>query len=126
VVEDDAEAGITHIVRGADLLASTSRQIFLQQCLGVPTPDYAHLPVAVNAAGEKLSKQTHAAPVDISRPGLALFAALEFLGQRPPPELSGATVHELWHWATENWQSGHIPRGPAAGSIPSGEIIGSS
>jgi glutamyl-Q tRNA(Asp) synthetase len=82
--------------------------------------------VAVNAAGEKLSKQTHAAPLEISRPGPALFAALKFLGQRPPPELSGAPVDELWQWATENWQLGHIPRGPAADSILSGEIIGSS
>ena len=95
VVVDDAGIGITHVVRGADLLASTSRQIFLQQYLGVPTPVYAHLPVAVNAAGEKLSKQTRAAPVDISRPGPALFAALEFLGQRPPPELSGASVQDI-------------------------------
>ncbi len=91
VVVDDAAAGITHVVRGADLLASTARQIFLQQCLGLPIPYYAHLPVAVNAAGEKLSKQTRAAPVDASRPGPALFAALEFLGQQPPPELSGAS-----------------------------------
>ncbi|MDP2822404.1 MAG: tRNA glutamyl-Q(34) synthetase GluQRS [Sulfuritalea sp.] len=113
VVVDDAEAGITHVVRGADLLASTSRQIFLQQCLGVSTPSYAHLPVAVNAAGEKLSKQTCAAPVDISRPGPELFAALEFLGQRPPPELSAAAVQEIWIWARANWQLGHVPRGPA-------------
>ena len=112
VVVDDAEAGITHVVRGADLLASTSRQIFLQQCLGVPTPGYAHLPVAINAAGEKLSKQTRAAPVDISRPGLALHAALEFLGQRPPAPLAGAAVNELWAWAAENWQLGNVPRGP--------------
>jgi glutamyl-Q tRNA(Asp) synthetase len=118
VAVDDAEAGISHVVRGADLLASTSRQIFLQRCLGVSTPGYAHLPVAVNAAGEKLSKQTRAAPVDISRPGPALFAALEFLGQRPPPELSGASVHELWTWATANWQLDHVPRGPA---LPGGE-----
>jgi len=113
MVVDDAEAGITHVVRGADLLASTPRQIFLQQCLGLPTPGYAHLPVAVNAAGEKLSKQTRAAPVDISRPGPALFAALDFLGQRPPPELSRATVAELWAWACANWRLVRVPRGPA-------------
>ena len=95
------------------LLASTPRQIFLQQCLGVPTPAYAHLPVAVNAAGEKLSKQTRAAPVDCSRPGPGLFAALEFLGQQPPPELSGAAVSELWVWAKANWQLACVPRGPA-------------
>lgn len=118
VVVDDAETGITHVVRGADLLASTPRQIFLQQCLGVSTPRHAHLPVAVNAAGEKLSKQTRAAPVDIARPAPALFAALEFLGQRPPPELSGATVAEIWAWARANWQLVCVPRGPAlAGSL---------
>lgn len=116
VVVDDAEAGITHVVRGADLLASTPRQIFLQQCLGVPTPAYAHLPVVVNAAGEKLSKQTRATPVDYSRPGPALFAALEFLGQRPPLELSGAAVSELWVWARANWQLARVPRGPALAS----------
>ncbi|MDP1611116.1 MAG: tRNA glutamyl-Q(34) synthetase GluQRS [Sulfuritalea sp.] len=113
VVVDDAEAGITHVVRGADLLASTARQIFLQQCLGVPTPVYAHLPVAVNAAGEKLSKQTRAKPLDIARPGPALFAALEFLGQRPPPDLSGAAVSDLWTWAQAHWCIDRVPRGPA-------------
>lgn len=113
VVVDDADTGITHVVRGADLLASTSRQIYLQRCLGVPTPKYAHLPVVVNAVGEKLSKQTRAAAVDISRPGLALFAALEFLGQRPPAELSAASVSDLWAWAMANWQLSHVPRGPA-------------
>jgi len=113
VVVAIAEAGITHVVRGADLLASTSRQIYLQQCLGVPTPEYAHLPVVVNAAGEKLSKQTRAAPVDSARPGPALFAALEFLGQRPPAELSAAPVSELWAWAMANWRLAAVPRGPA-------------
>lgn len=123
VVVDDAESGITHVVRGADLLASTSRQIFLQQCLAVPTPIYAHLPVAVNAAGEKLSKQTRAAPVDISRPGPELFAALEFLGQRPPLELRNTAVSDIWTWARENWQLARVPRGPAlpaGGRNPSG------
>ena len=112
VVVDDAEAGITHVVRGADLLSSTSRQVFLQQCLGVATPSYAHLPVAVNAAGEKLSKQTRAPAVDSSRPGPALHAVLEFLGQRPPRELSCASVPELWAWARANWQLGLVPRAP--------------
>jgi len=113
VVVDDAETGITHVVRGADLLASTSRQIFLQRCLGVPTPEYAHLPVVVNAAGEKLSKQTRAAPVDSTRPGPALFAALAFLGQRPPAELRAAPMNELWAWAMANWRLADVPRGPA-------------
>jgi glutamyl-Q tRNA(Asp) synthetase len=112
VVVDDAEAGITHVVRGADLLASTSRQIYLQQCLAVPTPGYAHLPVAINAAGEKLSKQTRAAPVDASRPGPALHAALDFLGQSPPRALCRAPVSEIWAWATANWQLSRVPRGP--------------
>ena len=124
VVVDDAAAGITHVVRGADLLASTVRQIFLQQCLGLPTPVYAHLPVAVNAAGEKLSKQTRAPAVDSSRPGPALFAALQFLGQRPPPELSGASPQELWAWAMTHWQLARVVRGPAAVGGLRGEIIG--
>ena len=122
VVVDDADAGTTHIVRGADLLASTSRQIFLQQCLGVATPFYAHLPVAINAAGEKLSKQTRAAAVDAARPGPALFAALEFLDQRPPAELSGASPCELWVWATRNWRLDRVPRVPAC-PASSGGII---
>jgi len=114
VVVDDAETGITHVVRGADLLASTSRQIFLQQCLGVPTPAYAHLPVVVNAAGEKLSKQTRAAPVDGARPAPALYAALAFLGQRPPAELRAAPVDVSWAWAMANWRLADVPRGPAS------------
>ena len=123
VVVDDADAGITHVVRGADLLTSTARQIFLQQCLGLPTPCYAHLPVAVNAAGEKLSKQTRAAAVDASQPGPALFAALEFLGQQPPPELSGASPGELWAWATRHWRLERVPRGPLCPAPSSGIIV---
>jgi glutamyl-Q tRNA(Asp) synthetase len=122
VMVDDAAAGITHVVRGADLLASTARQIFLQQCLGVATPFYAHLPVAVNAAGEKLSKQTRAAAVDAARPGPALFAALAFLGQQPPAELSGASPDELWAWAMRHWRLDRVPRGPLC-PAPSGGII---
>ena len=117
VVVDDAEAGITDVVRGADLLQSTARQIFLQQCLGVATPAYAHLPVAVNAAGEKLSKQTLAAPLDVNRPVPALLAALGFLGQAPPPELAATEVATVWAWARANWRLARVPRGPALGPV---------
>jgi glutamyl-Q tRNA(Asp) synthetase len=110
VVVDDAAAGMTHVVRGADLLTSTPRQIFLQQCLGLPTPAYAHLPVAINAAGEKLSKQTLAAPLDMLRPAPALFAALVFLGQQPPDELAQADCATVWHWAKTHWQLRHVPQ----------------
>jgi glutamyl-Q tRNA(Asp) synthetase len=110
VVVDDAEQGITHVVRGADLLGSTPRQIYVQQLLGLPQPHYMHLPVVVNARGEKLSKQTFAARVDAARPAPALVAALSFLGQQPPRELAHATVRELWAWAEENWRLDRVPR----------------
>jgi glutamyl-Q tRNA(Asp) synthetase len=84
VVIDDAEQGITDVVRGADLLDSTPRQIFLQQKFKFATPRYVHLPVAVNAQGEKLSKQTRAPAIDASHPGDAIAAALRFLGHAPP------------------------------------------
>ncbi|CAG0984029.1 glutamyl-Q tRNA(Asp) synthetase [Rhodocyclaceae bacterium] len=108
VVADDADQGITHVVRGADLLDSTPRQIFLQRCLGFPTPAYTHLPVAVNAAGEKLSKQTLAPPVDASDPLPAMVTALGFLGQQPPAGL--ASLGEVWGWALSNWSLDRVPR----------------
>lgn len=89
VVVDDAAQAVTDVVRGADLLDSTARQIFLQRLLGYPTPRYLHVPVAVNAAGEKLSKQTGAEPLDLSRPQRELHRALAFLGQ---PEDLGEAV----------------------------------
>jgi glutamyl-Q tRNA(Asp) synthetase len=110
VAVDDAEQGVTDIVRGADLLASTPRQIYLQELLGLPRPRYAHLPVAVDAAGEKLSKQTFAAPVDAADPLPVLVAALSFLGQDPPRELARATIKALWDWALENWRLDKVPR----------------
>ncbi|MBN8474007.1 tRNA glutamyl-Q(34) synthetase GluQRS [Sulfuritalea sp.] len=112
VVVDDAAAGITDVVRGADLLTSTARQIFLQQCLGFATPSYAHLPVVVNAAGEKLSKQTLAPPLDARHPAQALVAALRFLGQAPPADLALAGVDDVWRWALANWRLDRVPRGP--------------
>jgi glutamyl-Q tRNA(Asp) synthetase len=109
VVVDDFEQGVTHVVRGADLLGSTARQIHLQNLLGWPRPAYAHLPVATNAAGEKLSKQTLARAVDADSPARALVAALAFLGQNPPIELAAAPVGELWTWAREQWRLENVP-----------------
>jgi len=80
VVVDDADAGISEVVRGSDLLDSTPRQIYLQQLLGLPTPSYMHLPLALDAQGRKLSKSDAARPVDSNNPMPALRAALAFLG----------------------------------------------
>jgi len=123
VVVDDAEQGITDIVRGADLLDSTARQIFIQRALNLPAPRYAHLPVAVNAEGEKLSKQTLAAPLDAAHAAPALVAALDFLGQSPPHDLARADAPTVWQWALENWDREKIPRVrtlPAPAAIAAG------
>lgn len=117
VVVDDAYQGITDVVRGADLLDSTPRQILLQRLLEFPTPRYAHLPIAVDAQGNKLSKQTLAAPVDRSQPADALAAALRFLGQSPPPDLERATAPTVLDWARTNWHRERIPRQRAIASV---------
>lgn len=101
VVVDDAEQGVTDVVRGADLLDSTARQIHLQRLLGVPTPRYLHVPVAVNAGGEKLSKQTGAPAIDLARRGGLLRQALRFLGQRETADLDEAVAA---------WNPARIPR----------------
>jgi glutamyl-Q tRNA(Asp) synthetase len=80
VVVDDAEQGVTHVVRGADLLDSTGRQIYLQHLLGYATPATLHVPLVNNAKGEKLSKQTGASALDLQDPVQALRQAAEFLG----------------------------------------------
>lgn len=110
VVVDDVMQGISDVVRGADLLDSTPRQIFLQRCLGYPQPRYAHVPVATHAAGEKLSKQTRAPALAPEQAAANLVAALAFLGQRPPPELAQASVAEVWAWALSAWDFARIPR----------------
>ena len=110
VVVDDGWQGITHIVRGADLLGSTPRQIFLQQLLGYPTPHYLHLPVVTTARGEKLSKQTLAHPVDTKNPLSQLIAAIDFLGQHPPLELIESDLNSFWQWAINNWSVTRIAR----------------
>ncbi|MCC6533750.1 MAG: tRNA glutamyl-Q(34) synthetase GluQRS [Burkholderiales bacterium] len=110
VVLDDADQSISEVVRGADLLDSTARQMLLQRLLGLPAPAYLHVPVAVNAAGAKLSKTTLARPLDPLRAGATLLAALRFLGQCPPPELAGASATEILCWGIAHWDRGAIPR----------------
>ncbi len=107
---DDAEQGMTHVVRGADLLESSARQFWLIRALGLAAPRYAHLPVALDARGQKLSKQSRAAPVDRARPAAALWPALRFLGQDPPADLARATAAEIWKWALAHWRLKRVPR----------------
>jgi len=109
VVVDDAAQEITHVVRGADLLASTPRQIWLQRQLGLSTPVYLHHPVAILASGEKLSKQTGARPLDDEADPLpALLRAWDFLAQPQPPEAPGS-VAEFWQWTRRAWSSHALP-----------------
>lgn len=103
VVVDDAEQGVTDVVRGADLLDSTPRQIYLQHLLGLPTPRYLHVPVLRNADGEKLSKQTGAVavvPGDQAAAVAALRDAASFLGLAPEPADS---VAQFWQSVVPAW-----------------------
>ncbi len=100
---DDGEYGITDVVRGYDLLWCTPPQLHLQQLLALPQPRYGHLPVAVNAQGQKLSKQTFAPALDPDHASRQLWAALDFLLQSPPLELRKAPLDEIWAWALANW-----------------------
>lgn len=109
VVVDDAEQNITHVVRGADLLDSTPRQIYLQQLLGFPAPAYLHLPMAVNTSNDKLSKQTFAQGVVIDDRNTALTDVLRFLHQPLPESPQEASRNELWQWAIEHWDTTAIP-----------------
>ena len=102
VVVDDAEQGVTDVVRGADLLGSTARQIYLQGLLQLPTPRYMHVPVVNNAAGEKLSKQTGATPLDLDRPLETLMAAAMSLGL-VLPAAAGADLTTFWEAAISDW-----------------------
>ena len=108
VVVDDAFQNITHVIRGADLLSSTPRQIYLQRLLGLPTPAYMHLPIAVNAQGEKLSKQTLAATVDTQNPAAVLLRVLDFLHQSPPADWVNYEPKAILDWAVSHWDTGGL------------------
>ncbi|MFM5820874.1 tRNA glutamyl-Q(34) synthetase GluQRS [Aeromonas sanarellii] len=109
VVVDDMDSGITEIVRGADLLEPTVRQIALYQTLGAEVPAWVHLPLAVLPDGNKLSKQNHAPALNPDEASASLWQALAFLGQCPPPELREGQVDEIVAWGIAHWQLARVP-----------------
>lgn len=109
VVIDDARQKISESIRGADLLPSTSAQRYLQQVLNIEPPLYGHIPVAVNAKGEKLSKQMGAAPISTNDPERVLFKALQDLGQNPPGDLEASSVSDILLWGQQNWSLDKVP-----------------
>ncbi len=110
VVVDDAAAGINQVVRGADLLASTPRQVFLCASLGYTVPEYIHLPMVLECDGKKVSKRHGSALLDYkSDAGELIALALSFLGQTVPNSLLGAPPLELLPWAIENFDPQRIP-----------------
>ncbi|WP_019028353.1 tRNA glutamyl-Q(34) synthetase GluQRS [Colwellia piezophila] len=115
VVADDIAQGITHVVRGCDLLEPTARQLTLYQTLNdsfMPcnTPQYGHVPLAITGEGYKLSKQNKAPVIDNANPQPALIAALTFLGQSPLPELVDSSIGEIINWAIKHWQRSLVPK----------------
>ncbi|SFM02998.1 tRNA glutamyl-Q(34) synthetase GluQRS [Marinobacter zhejiangensis] len=112
VVVDDIDQGISHVVRGSDLLDTTGQQQQIYRALNAPLPSWLHIPVILNEQGQKLSKQTHAPALDDSQPARNLIRALAALGQQPPPQLHNASVTTVLEWATLNWQPLLIPRHP--------------
>jgi glutamyl-Q tRNA(Asp) synthetase len=122
VVVDDERQGITEVVRGADLLSSSPRQILLQRSLGFRTPHYGHLPVLTEPDGQKLAKSRRAVPLAAGEAPRQLWQVLEWLEQAPPPELARAPIREIWAWAIPNWRPERLagqrerrlpPAGPA-------------
>jgi glutamyl-Q tRNA(Asp) synthetase len=106
-VVDDAEHGVTEVVRGADLMASTPRQILLQEALALHTPSYGHLPLLTEPDGRKLAKSKRSLPLaeDVSQ---QLWQVLDWLEQAPPPELAAAPVRTIWDWAIPNWRPARL------------------
>ena len=121
VVVDDMAQGVTQIVRGADLLDSTARQMVLTHALGGDVPMYAHIPIVTNPEGEKLSKQTRAAALPMSGEAArvaALWHALSFLGQSPPASLKQKGLVALWEWAAANWSIESVTKRRSGGTLP--------
>lgn len=110
VVVDDIDTGVTQVVRGADLLSSTARQIYLYQCLQSAAPEYLHIPLAFGEDGKKLSKRNGSnGIIDRDNGARMIWQGLDFLGQQPSSDLHGCSSAELLHWGIENFQSHKIP-----------------
>lgn len=115
VVADDIAQGITHVIRGCDLLEPTARQLTLYKTLNnsflnAVTPQYGHVPLAVTSEGYKLSKQNKAPALNNAIPQPALISALTFLGLSPDNALIDSTVDEIIQWAINNWQRSTVPK----------------
>ena len=119
VVVDDAAQGVTDVVRGADLLESTPRQVYLQRLLGLPTPRYAHLPVLLEADGGKLAKSRRSVRLDADSAAPQLHRIFSLLGLRPPGELRRAPIATAWAWAAAHWD---LQRVPARVSVPLADL----
>lgn len=109
-VIDDAEQNITEVVRGLDLLDSTLRQVYLQKQLGLPTPRYLHLPVAIDSSGKKISKSDNAQAITAKNNISTLFNALTFLGFSPLKQLMQTDVESILNWGVANWNITQLPR----------------
>jgi len=105
VIVDDHHQGITHVVRGIDLLDNTPRQIALLRVFGYPEPKYAHVPLVVNAAGQKLSKQNLALPISLDDVRPTLLLALRALKLNPPQELLSNSMDDIMRWAEKHWNT---------------------
>ncbi len=110
VVLDDAWQGVTDIVRGADLLDSTPRQLYLQELLGLPQPRYLHVPLIIQPDGHKLGKSYRSPPLPADQAAPLLNRALRALGQQPPAELSQSHPQEVLAWGIAHWDATRIPR----------------
>jgi len=104
VVVDDIFQGITHVIRGADLLDSTARQLLLFHLLNAPVPVYGHVPLVMNQEGQKLSKQNRAPALDDHSPAKNIFQALRFLNQSPPATLEHEPLDNILNWAIDHWK----------------------
>lgn len=121
VVVDDAECGVTQVVRGADLLSSTPRQIYLYHCLGYTVPCYAHLPLVMAANGEKVSKRHGTIKLDDAHGGRLIWQALRFLGQPVPEALQAASASEVLSWGVEHFDTTQVPK---EGADRQGQVTG--
>jgi glutamyl-Q tRNA(Asp) synthetase len=110
VVVDDAAQGVTHIVRGADLLDNTPRQIYLQRLLTLPQPRYAHVPVLTEADHSKLAKSKRSVPLDAQTPLSQLLSVFSLLGLEPSKGLQAQTIEDAWHWAIAQWSTNKVPK----------------